>query len=290
MFVDDLRVVTDQPLPADGEAAEALALRDAGFLEQVQAAAAGADEDKLRPAPADFAGGQVPDADIPAFGRFFQVNHPVVAGDAAAGLAGEPREQLAGDHPEIHIGAAVHLGRGDRNVAAALDQERGPGADRRAVGGVGHFPEKMVGGHPSVPRLQEIHLFRAMDKADVRDRVDELPRVAHHAAGHCVAPELLRLLELLEDSNRLGDVDRPVGLARRGVAQLADAGVAGAGVVPAVGAFLRQFLRDLVDLDGEVGLQPLEHGAEVGGHDAAADQDDIGVLDVRGVLHQGADS
>ena len=40
-------------------------------------------------------------------------------------------------------------------------------------------------------------------------------------------------------------------------------------------------------LEGKGGLQPLEDCAEVGGHDAAADQDDIGVFDVRGVLHEG---
>jgi hypothetical protein len=72
-----------------------------------------------------------------------------------------------------------------------------------------------------------------------------------------VAPELKRLLELLEDIDDLLDLDRAavVGLGR--VADLAYAGVAGAGVVPAVGALEGQLVRRLVDLDAQAGSRRL---------------------------------
>src|SRR5690606_2622879 len=103
--------------------------------------------------------------------------------------------------------------------------------------------------------------------------------------GHGAGPEEARLLELLEDLDRVGNIHRAVGGLGRGVAEFADAGVAGAGVVPAVGGFLRELLGHLVNLDAQLRVEALEQGAEVGGHDAAADQDDIGVFDVRGVFH-----
>ncbi len=94
------------------------------------------------------------------------------------------------------------------------------------------------------------------------------------------------MFELLENLDGLADVDGAIRLARGRVAQLANTGVSGAGIVPTVRAFLRQFLGDFVDLNGKGRLQALEHRAQVGGHDAAADQDDIGVLNVGGIFHK----
>jgi len=104
-----------------------------------------------------------------------------------------------------------------------------------------------------------------------------------HAGGHGVAPKLFGALELLENLDGIGDVDRAVGLAVGRVAEFADAGVAGAGVVPAVGALLGEIIGDLVDLDFEALIEALQSTAEVRGHDAATDQDNIRILDVGGV-------
>ena len=73
-----------------------------------------------------------------------------------------------------------------------------------------------------------------MHKTDVLHRIDELPRRVDHAGRDGVRPELERLLELREDIDDLLDLHGAVGFARRRVTQLTDAGVAGAGVVPAV--------------------------------------------------------
>ncbi len=236
--IDDLGIFADEPLSADRETAEALALGDAGFLQQMQAAAAGADEDKFRAIVPDVSGRQILDCHVPASGSFFQIDDPVAGGDSAPLLARQPRDELPRDHAEIHVGAGVHLRRGNRSLAATLDQQRRPAANRRAVGGVFHLPEKMVGRHPGVAGFQEIDLLVAVHKADVGDGIDKLARVVRQAFRHGIAPELLRMLELLENLDDLADIDRPVCLARRRVAQLADAGVPGAGVVPAVRTFL----------------------------------------------------
>ncbi|MNP82965.1 hypothetical protein D3C76_1817590 [compost metagenome] len=48
--------------------------------------------------------------------------------------------------------------------------------------------------------------------------------------------------------------------------------MAGAGVVPGVGAFRGHLVQALDDVDGPVRLQLVEVGAEAGAHDAGADQ------------------
>ncbi len=207
----------------------------------------------------------------------------MTGGDAAPGLPAEPVQELAGKRAEIDIGAVVHLRGGDGLVPAALDQQRRPTRDGCRVIRERHPLEKMVRGHPRISVFEEVHHLPPVDEAQVRHRVDEVLRAAGHAVRNRVAPELLGLLELLEYLDDLAHVHRAVRLAPGRVAQLADAGVARARVVPAVGAFLRQAVGGLVDLEGKRRLQPLEHRAEVRGHDPAADQDDVRIFDVGGV-------
>ena len=135
--------------------------------------------------------------------------------------------------------------------------------------------------------LQEIDLLLSVHKADVRHRVDELARLVDHAGLHRIAPEMEGALKLLKDLNRLADRDRAVGVLARCVAQLANARVARAGIVPAMRAFLCQFLRDLKDLQLQLRIETLQHCRKVGGHHAAADQGDIRAFDKRGILHDG---
>ena len=132
-----------------------------------------------------------------------------------------------------------------------------------------------------VPRPEQFDIVGPLHEADVRHGVDEVGRGPGHAAIDSVGPELLGVLELLEARQGPADLHAAVGLAGGRVAEFTQAGVAGAGVVPAVGAFLGELVRDLVHLEGELGLEALEQGGEVGGHDAAADQDDIGRLPQR---------
>ena len=92
----------------------------------METAAAGADEDKFGSVLAKLAGGEVLDAHVPAGGGFGEVDDAMVGGDAAALLAGEPAEEFAGKIAEIHVGAAVHFGRGDGTFGAALGEEGCP--------------------------------------------------------------------------------------------------------------------------------------------------------------------
>ena len=75
---------------------------------------------------AKLAGGEVLDAHVPTGGGFGEVDDAMVGGDAAALLAGEPAEEFAGKTAEIHVGAAVHFGRGDGTFGAALGEEGCP--------------------------------------------------------------------------------------------------------------------------------------------------------------------
>jgi hypothetical protein len=171
VFLDDGRVVADQPLSADGKTAESLGFRNAGLLQKVETAAARADEDKLGVTVAGCARGEILGRDIPAAGRLGEVDDPVTAGDAAPRLLGEPVEQLAGDDAEIHIRAARHPGRGDGTRFAALNQQRRPSGDRRAVGGEFHLLEEVMRRHPGVTGLEIVRLVPPMDKTQVGDGV-----------------------------------------------------------------------------------------------------------------------
>ena len=67
-------------------------------------------------------------------------------------------------------------------------------------------------------------------------------------------PELLGLLEGLVDFKRLGDIDAAV-VVFLGVVEFAEGGVAGAGVVPWVGAFLGDFGEGFDNLNFKGGIQ-----------------------------------
>ena len=99
--------------------------------------------------------------------------------------------------------------------------------------------------------LKIVNLFLSMNKTEMRDRVDKFLGIVDHPFGDGIAPKLLGPFKLLKDLDRFRDVDRSVGLPMRGVTQLADSRVAGPGIVPAVGAFLREALGDFINLDTE---------------------------------------
>ena len=109
-----------------------------------------------------------------------------------------------------------------------------------------------------VASLEIIHLILPVDKAEVLNRVDELLGLIDHALSDGVAPKLLRVFKLLKNFDRVADVDRAVRFAVGRVTELADAGVAGAGVVPTVGAFLREIFGHFVDLDRKARIEAFE--------------------------------
>jgi hypothetical protein len=115
----------------------------------------------------------------------------------------------------------------------------------------------------------------AEDEGHVRHRVDEGAGLAQLALGHEGGPELAGELELLVDAERLLRAHGPVGGLGR-VVELAERGVAGAGVVPDVGALRAHLVEALEHRDVPLRLELLEEHAEGGAHDASADQEDVG--------------
>ena len=92
-------------------------------------------------------------------------------------------------------------------------------------------------------------------------------RIEHLGRNH-VCPKLQRNLELLVDRNSLGRFNRTVSSFGH-VVQFTQTCVAGACVVPGVGAFLSNLSEALINLDAPVGLQLLNQSAEGGTHDSA---------------------
>ena len=276
--VDDGGVVADEPLAGDGEGAEAAGDGEARGLEERERAAAGADKHEGRAHGAGFAGVEVAHGEFPVGVGAAEAVDAVAGEDAAVFLRAEPREEVAGEEAEVHIGAGVDLGGGDGfAVGAAVDEERGPAAKDGGVGGKLHRSENRMPRERGVAGAEEGDGVGAADKAEVRHGADPVGGPGGEAVRDGVAPELAGEFEAGEDFEGFGDVDGRAGRRGRGrVVEFAEAGVAGAGVVPAGGAFGGEVRGGLVDLDGETRVEAFEHRADVGGHDAAADEDDVG--------------
>jgi hypothetical protein len=97
-----------------------------------------------------------------------------------------------------------------------------------------------------------------------------------------MGPELLRMLELLEDRQCPADLHAAVGLEGGRIAEFAEPSVAGARVVPAIGGLAGKLGSDFDDVDREPRLELLEHRRQARRHDAAADQQHV-----RGGRHGG---
>ena len=104
--------------------------------------------------------------------------------------------------------------------------------------------------------------------------MDEGLRVCDRALLHQIGPKLARQVELDVDVQRLGNVDAAVTALGR-VVQLAIRRVAGAGVVPGVGALQRRAAKRFEHRDVERGLKLLQKHPQRGAHDAGSDEDDI---------------
>lgn len=140
--------------------------------------------------------------------------------------------------------------------------------------------------HAPMPRLEVVNPLRPVHETEVGNRVDKILRPVDHARRHRISPELARALELLENLDRVGHIHRPVRRLRRRIAKFTNTGVARAGIVPTIGSLLRQPLRHLINLDAQGRIKPLEQSAQIGGHDAAADQHDIRIFNMGRGFHR----
>ena len=132
-----------------------------------------------------------------------------------------------------------------------------------------------------------IDVLRAMDETEMGNALNEGLRCGDVIFLDEVGPELLGDFEGFVDLEGLLHVDGAVRFLR-GVVELAECGMAGARVVPSIGAFGGDVVEAFKNLDGQIGLQFLEQDAEGGAHDARADEDDIGTS-WRGGIHAGSE-
>ena len=283
VLLDHFRVVATQPLAADREAAEALAFRNAGHLQQRQRTATGAEEDEARVDLALLAALGVLHLRGPALGAARQVGDLLAVADGDAALGGQELQQLVGQGAEVDVGTVGGAGCGDAFAGiAASHHQRHPLGHGGLVFGVLHAFEGVVLLEQLMAFLEEADILLATHEAQVRHRVDEVTRRAEARLAGQVRPELLGDLELGVDLHGLLDVDRAVRRLRR-VVQLAEAGMAGTRVVPRVGALDGARRTQLGDLQLEARVQFLEQHRQGGAHDAGADQQHIHsfVIDLR---------
>lgn len=243
----------------------------------MQRAAAGADERELRIDGERLTGGRILHVHPPALGGAIEVGD-LVAGQDLGVLRTRVGEQLARQRAEVDVGAGVELRqRVDLAGTAVLEHQRQPLGLHGRVVGVLHLLEQRVAHHRLVAGADVVPALLAPAVGDVRNLVDEGGGIGEHAFVDEVRPELARDVELLIDVDRLGDVDVAVGIGRR-VVELAQRGVAGAGVVPRVRAFAGDVVEALVDADIPLRLELSQQRRQRGAHDAAADEDDVGAF------------
>ncbi|CUI64811.1 Uncharacterised protein [Achromobacter xylosoxidans] len=279
----DGRRVEGQELAAHREAGVVLRLGNAGQLQHLERGAARADEDEARLHRALLVGLEVLDRDVPGLVAVLaQRRDLMLQSQLEVGVALQALGQLVGDDAEVHVGAQRHVGGGDLLAGvAAFHQQRRPLADPRRVGGILHAVEQRALDQGIAALAQVLDAVIAPDEAHVAGRIDEVRRLAEAAGLDLVRPELARDLELFGDVDGPLDVDRTVGHFG-GVVQLGEAGVAGARVVPAIGAFERHAVQAFEQFDAPVRLQFLQVGGERHAHDAAADEHGVqGLVIVR---------
>ena len=251
----------------------------------MQGAAAGADEHEFRVDGAVLAAPGVLQRQVPAAaGRALDVADVVAVVDLHAVVA-QVGGQLAGQGAEVDVGALGGAGCRDALLGvAALDDQRGPLGDLGVVLGILHRPEQRVRLEGLVAGAEELGVVLADHEAHVRNGVDEALGGADQGIRDEVGPELAGQLELLVDVQGLAGVHRAV-FGCGGVIKLTQGGVSGAGVVPRAGAFQPRFVEPLEQRDGPVRLKLLDESTERGAHDAAANQDDVGMLGLGNESH-----
>nr|GEY50939.1 hypothetical protein [Tanacetum cinerariifolium] len=275
----DGRVLGHQERAANREACVLLSFRDAGFLQQLQRPAACTDEQELGVGTGGGAVFQV---------LVFNVPRAVVVARDVVDFAGQLQVKvraglqvghvLTGDFTPVDVGTDRRPGgRQLLRRIAAFHHQRDPLGDLRRVFGILHRAEQRAGLQRVVTLLEEFDVVIAPHEAHVRSGVDERRRVLQDALANLPGEELTGDLKGFVDFDGFGDVDLAVFVFRR-VVQLGKAGVTGAGVVPAVGAFFCDGVEALDHFHRPARLQLIEPYAQGRTHDAAADQQYIDFL------------
>ena len=271
----DRGLIAHEPLAADGKAAQPRDLRESGRLQQRQTAAPRANEHESRSLFAHFPRSDAAQSKLPLAVAASQPRHLPTGRDTTVLLQREPAAESACEQTVVDLRAITHRRR-HRAGFAAFHHKRRPVLNDGCVGGELHAAKEMMLLHRRVPSLQEVDIVSPLHKAEMRNRVNEACRVAHHACGGHRSPELLRLLKLFEDAQCPRNRNVTIGIASRGVAHLTHTGVPGPRVVPAVRGFPRELGRHLDHLNSKSRIKPLEHHRHCRRHDPASDQHDVG--------------
>ncbi|CCK09169.1 hypothetical protein BN128_3285 [Cronobacter sakazakii 696] len=283
VLTGDFRVLRHQERAANREACVVIRFRNAGFLQQLQRAAACADEHIFRVHGVLFPAVYVGYRDVPGvIGVAFKIGN--FRGSFQLEVAGffQAAHQLTGDFAVVDVGADRRPGRSDFLLRiAAFNNQRCPFFDLLLIGRELHSLEQRGLLQRLVTFGQVLHIFIAPDKAHVRRGVNKGMRIIKHTALHLRRPELTRNHKRFIDFQRFGHVNRTVFTLRR-IVQLHVRGVAGACVIPAVGRFKRHAVQFFHHQLFPVWLDLLKDRTERRAHDAAANQQDIGFF--RGVF------
>ena len=177
------------------------------------------------------------------------------------------RNHAARKRAEVDIGSVFYPGSGDffRSVTT-FHHQRHPAFQYFWVFAVFHLFEEVVGTQLGVTLTQIVDVLFTPDKAHVRCRVDELIGGRECAVFYQRAPQLQRNLEIGIDGECTVDLNITVGVFR-GVVQFAVTGVAGAGVVPAIGAFVSNVAKTLDQGNLKRRVQAVQQGSQSGAHD-----------------------
>ncbi len=215
----------------------------------------------------------VGDPHMPAAVRIlFQAGDGVPQPELESRMPRHRLDQLARQHPEIDVGAVLDLGGRDRLIRVAMfHHQRHPLAQHCGFLAVFHLLEQVMGVQRLVAFAQERDILLAPDEALVMDRIDEFLRRGQHALFDQIRPELQRHLVGRVDRQRAADIDAAV-LPLRRVIQFAIAGMAGAGIVQPVRAFVRDLAQAFDHHDLQRRVQQRQQLAECRTHHARAHQ------------------
>ena len=246
-----------------------LAFGNACFLQQMQAAAARANEDEIGGVLLQYAVFQAGDC-------------PFLVGGAVDGgyfgvvmklglLLGKVVKQLAREFAEVHVCAVRDVGGSDGLVAwAIVHHQRQPLAQSFRVFAVLHLGKQRMLHQRGMAGAQKANAVFARYKADVRQAADEVFRLPQIALLCPMRPQLQRLAKFFVDGNGAVDADAAIG-GLRGVVEFAQRGVPRARVVAFLRAFQRRRAQPFKHGDAFFGRKLFEQRAECGAHDAGAD-------------------
>ena len=270
VLLDKLWVLGTQPQTGYWEACVTGNFLHLGLAQQIQGITASTHEDELSLDYRDVTGVLVLGIDLPGRAIALDVDDLMSVADLGAGGLSRGQE-LLGQRAEVNVSAGI--GPGDGYLIGEITALRHQGQllrKDRIISGELHAWEHVLLAQNVIATLKVVNLDFALCEGHVRNRVNKFARVGKNTVVELVRPELARLLELLINPQSLGDINATILL--RGVVQLAQCGVAGAGVIPRGGGLQCGAVETLKDHLGPARLQLAEHCAQGGAHDAGTNK------------------